>query len=317
MAKILFTPAGSGMAITGIKALQDQHEIYATDIDRLAPGLHLANHGFLVPRFDEEGYVPALKDIVREHDIDVLIPALDPILLQIADQKKAFEELNCSVMLSDSDVIEITQDKWKTYTELNDRLPFPRSRLDIPDKMKDSLFIKPRTGSGSKGAHRADKLEELRFYHEKIEEPIIQEHLPGQEYTVDCISDDNNELVCCIPRIRIETKAGISVKGKVVDNTLLREMARKLARALDFEGPFFFQAKEDNDGQPKITEVASRTAGTMVRGFCSPNLHEIGVRMQLGQSWSPPNVQYGEYVSRYWEETYRSEDQLEELIDVS
>ena len=44
---------------------------------------------------------------------------------------------------------------------------------------------------------------------------IIQEYLPGKEYTVDVLSDLDGNSLLAIPRERIEVKAGISSKGKI------------------------------------------------------------------------------------------------------
>ena len=50
---------------------------------------------------------------------------------------------------------------------------------------------------------------------------LMSEYLPGQEYTIDVLCDmDSNPLVV-IPRERLETKAGISSKGKIIKDDFI------------------------------------------------------------------------------------------------
>lgn len=46
-------------------------------------------------------------------------------------------------------------------------------------------YIKPKDGSSSINAYRADNLEDLKLYAEKIGDYIIQPFVSGKEYTID------------------------------------------------------------------------------------------------------------------------------------
>ena len=305
---VLIVPAGSGMAIAAIKALkQDKNiKIISADTNRLAPGLYISHKGYIIPPFTDGAFYLKLKEIIERESIDVIIPALDTILLEFSKRKKEFENMGTKVIVSEPRTIEITRDKWKTYNELKNRIPLPKSFIKIEDiDVEYPLFIKPRSGSGSQWAYKINSKKELDFFYNRIENPIIQEYLEGKEYTVDCLADISGNLILAIPRERIETKSGISVKGKVIRNEELEKIAKKITKKLKFCGPFFFQAKENRNGVPKLIEINARIAGTMcLSSFSGPNIHSLAVRMCLGEKIKIPQIKYGLYITRYWEEIY-------------
>jgi len=317
---VLIIPAGSGMAIAAIKMLKRDKKIrvISADADRLSPGLYLSHKGYVVPRFNDSGFFPSVMKIIEKEKINLIIPALDTILLDFSEKKKEFERIGVKVMVSSPETIMITRDKWKTYNALKGIVPVPRSFLRKKDIDIDfPLFIKPRHGSGSNFAYRVDSKEELDFFYKRIDKPIIQEYLGGKEYTVDCLADTEGKLIIAVPRERISTKAGISVKGKIVKNDQLEEMAKKISRRLNFSGPFFFQAKENDEGVPHLTEINARISGSMsFSSSAGPNLHVMAVKIFMGERiTTKPKIKYGTYFTRYFEEICLSETSLNELIE--
>ncbi|MFA5743026.1 MAG: ATP-grasp domain-containing protein [Candidatus Paceibacterota bacterium] len=314
---VLIVPAGSGMAIPAIKALkQDKNiRIVSVDSNSLSPGLYLSHKAYIVPVFKDQLFYPKIKEIVLKEKIDVIIPCLDTILLDFSKLKPWFKEMGAEVMVSDFEAIEITRDKWKTYKALEGIIPLPKSFIKKEDiNINYPIIIKPRGGSGSQDFHKIDSKEELDFYYKRIENPIIQEYLPGEEYTIDCLAEKNGKLVLTMARERIEAKAGISVKGKVVTDKRFNEMAEKISKQIKFNGPFFFQAKKDNNGNPKLMEINARIAGTMcLSSFAGPNIHLLGVMLALGKKIKIPPIKYGLRVSRYWEELYLTDNKIKKI----
>ena len=88
-------------------------------------------------------------------------------------------------------------------------------------------------------------------------------------------------------------------------------MGREISKKLKFRGPFFFQAREDRDGQLRLIEVNSRIAGTMChKSFLEGNFHSLAVKLAIGEKVSPPKIKYGVYITRYWEEMYLTDDEI-------
>ncbi len=311
---ILIVPGGSGMAVAAIKSLKQDKtmRIISVDVDKLAAGLYLSHRGYLVPDFQNEKFVLAIEKIIKKEKINLIIPSLDTILLDFSKLKSFFKERGADVLVSEPETIEITRDKWKTYNKLKDIIPFPKSFIKKEDvDIKFPLFIKPREGSGSKNAYKVNSKEELDFFYERIKNPIIQEYLSKKEYTADCLADKNNKLLFIICRERIETKAGISSKGRIVRNKKIEDMAAKISENMKFYGPFFFQVKEDKDGVPKLTEINARISGTMsFSSFSGPNIHVLAAKMSRGEKIKKTRIKYGMYVTRYLEDIYLTEKEI-------
>jgi len=315
--KVLIIPGGSGMAIAAIHSLKrdSKIEIVSADADKLSPSLYLADKGYVVPRFDDDSFYPTIYKIVKKEEIDVIIPALDWILLDFSERKKYFEEIGTKVLISDPEILKIARDKWQTYQKLKDIIPLPQSYVNLEDAEIDGmgfpLIIKPRGGSGSSNVYKIESKEELIFFYRRIKDPIIQEFLPGKEYSVDCLANDEGELMVAIPQERISSKGGVATKGKIVKNEFLEEMAEKISSELKFIGPFFFQAKESKDGTPKLTEINPRIGGLMSLASSSGiNIHVLAVKMSMGEKISVPKnkINYEIYLTKYFDEIYLTDE---------
>jgi len=314
---VLVVPAGSGIAIAAIKALKQDKKIkiFSADANKLAAGLYLSYKGYITPLFNDPSFYHILNKIIKKEKIDIVIPALDTILLEFSQRRKEFEDLGTKVLVSEPNTIKITRDKWITYNKLKSIVPTPRSFIEKKDvDIGFPLIIKPRDGSGSKNVYRVMSNDELEFFLERTPNPIIQEYLEGKEYTVDCLADMEGNLLLCIPRKRIETKSGISVKGKIVKNKRLENMAKKIASSIKFSSPFFFQAKEDKYGIPKLTEINSRISGTMsLSSHSGANILSLAVRMRMNEKIIIPKINYDLYITRYWEDIYLTEEEIKKL----
>ena len=65
----------------------------------------------------------------------------------------------------------------------------------------------------------------------------------------------NSNTLSVIPRIRLQTKAGISTKGKIVKNNLIETECSKIVKHLNLKGVVCIQMKEDERGNPKFVEI--------------------------------------------------------------
>ena len=298
---VLVLPSGTGNAICAIKrmkqlSLQKSVVVHTADIDELSAGRFLGDKFHkLEHRFEEEAFVDELDAVVDNNSIDLLLPTIDTILELVASRS-----FRCHVMVSPIETIRVTRDKLATQEM------FPKHACHVEDPLgldvRFPVVIKPRFGSGSLGVYIAKNPKELEFYTDITQNPIVQVLLPGKEYTVDCLSDSEGDLKIAIPRERIATKAGISVKTRVTENLYLVDTAVLISSRLRFNGLWFFQMKEDSSGMPKLTEINARMAGGMCAGT---NLHELYLKMWLNEEidWSKI-VPKKETVVRYLEEIY-------------
>jgi carbamoyl-phosphate synthase large subunit len=90
---------------------------------------------------------------------------------------------------------------------------------------------------------------------------LIQEYLPGEEYTVDVLSDLSGAPLLAVPRVRLETKDGISSKGRVLRDPEMERLCLEIARHLNLKGPTCMQLKRDEGGRLKFLEINPRIGG--------------------------------------------------------
>lgn len=314
------------MAIVAIKALLQDPKInvIAADMDRLAAGLFLAHRGYIVPPIDDELFFDKIKEIIRREKVHVILPCLDTFLLPFSEKRKEFEEVGTELILSPIKTIRICRDKWLLYESLHKSISMPRSAIPSTDQSLSSnvdfikrnisfpMIIKPRMGSGSKNVFITQDDKELELFLRKVSNPMIQEHVIGEELTVDILVNKERKPLAIVPRKRLEVKAGISVKGVIeMDKKKILDVGRRLCDSLEFFGPVNVQVILDKKNDtPKVTEVNPRIAGGMSLTVAAGiNMPLLSVYLALGGKVEIGSVRDKFCMSRYFEEiTFATED---------
>jgi len=136
---------------------------------------------------------------------------------------------------------------------------------------------------------------------------IIQEYLPGKEYTIDVLSDLEGNPLVAVPRERIEVKAGISVKGRIVIDKTIQAECLRMAGHLRIKGPSCIQMKRDGEEVPKIVEVNPRMGGsTILTTYAGVNFPELIIKMANTEKIEIPKLHEITMV-RYYEEVILNE----------
>jgi carbamoyl-phosphate synthase large subunit len=245
-----------------------------------------------------------------------LIPIVDYEFETFSTHAREFLDDGTRVVISSLPVIQTCGDKQALAAWLASKgLPAPAivpKNDALAGRVSFPLFVKPRTGGrGSLGAQRVDSVQELEVACSKLDEPLIQEFIDGEEYTVDTLSDFDGRLLGAVPRLRIETKSGVSVKGKTVRIPELVELVKHVAEALPILGPSNIQCFRRQDGSFVVSEVNPRFAAavalSIAAGFNSPMLL---LKLARGEKVEPSSisVRYNMTMLRYWEEVFVQED---------
>jgi len=213
------------------------------------------------PYIDDAALIPYLKKMIKKHNIEYIFPAHDEAVMLLTS---AEEELEVKVVAPNAQTANICRYKSKTYNILSDTNFVPRTyKIESLVENDFPLFIKPDKGQGSYGAMIIHTLQELQAI-ENIEENIICEYLPQEEYTIACVSDKECKLLYAGQRTRSRIKTGISVSS--IDVPLedeVEHIAQVISAKLKMSGAWFFQVKKDANGTYKLLEVAARIAGSM------------------------------------------------------
>jgi len=92
---------------------------------------------------------------------------------------------------------------------------------------------------------------------------LFLEYLPGREYTIDCFTDRKKGLLFCRGRERVRVVDGLCVDSVSIENVRFREIADIINDSIEMYGAWFFQLKEDLNGELTLLEIAPRISGSM------------------------------------------------------
>ncbi len=261
--KVMVFPGGmeNGLEICqSLKACKEV-ELFAAS----SPGINHAPFAFrrhhIVRDVRESGWVEDLNKAILAEGIDLVFPANSVVIDHLVDQR---ENLAAPVLLPDSDVVRLTRSKKKTIACLRGALPLPVCYDAVDQIDAFPVFAKLDGGYGGQGA----SVIKSRHHAENIDfaAMIVQECLPGREYTVDCFSDSDSKLLYASARERVRVRMGTSMHAERVSGEIEREMrvwAEAILSRIKLTGAWFFQAKEDAAGALKFLEIDARIAGTM------------------------------------------------------
>ncbi len=213
-----------------------------------------------LPFVDDDSFIYEINKICKQYKIDFIVPAHDSVVLKLAQNAS---KLEAKVITSPVQTCETARSKKKTYEVLKDVVKCPKT-YDVNDKnIQYPVFIKPDVGQGSKGAQKINNYPELYAAYQRNKDIVISEYLPGEEYTIDCFTNNKGKLLFARGRKRSRISNGISVNSSPVDDERFFKIAEKLNSALKFSGMWFFQLKENPQGDLVLMEFAPRIAGTM------------------------------------------------------
>jgi carbamoyl-phosphate synthase large subunit len=269
---VLFTCIGRRVSLLNsfrkaAKQLKINASFFGTDTTELSPALQLCDKGFLVKPVTHPGYIRQLLDIVKKNKVKILVPTVDLDLKILSQNKKKFAAMDCYVLISAPDVVDICQDKRKTYRFLH------RNGFDTPvtlsvasalskKKINWPCFLKPWDGYASRGNAVVNNRKELAFFAKRIPNPICQEFIAGTEHTCDVYVDFNMKVRCVVPRKRIEVRAGEVSKGQIVKNPRICSKAAKLVETLNAgPGVITLQLFLTSDNKIKFIEINPRFGG--------------------------------------------------------
>jgi carbamoyl-phosphate synthase large subunit len=268
-----------------------QGKVVTTDMNGLSPGLYVSDKHYMVPLTTDERYIPIIRSICCNERIHLLIPTIDDELALFGSHAADFLEAEVRVAVSSAETGTTCNDKYLTWRFLSEKsIPVARTwrpgELD-PGTATYPLFLKPRIGRGSVGAHHVANERELRFFLDYVPDPIVQEYLPGSEFTIDVLSDFDGRVISAVPRERLVIRSGVTDRGRTVKDPLLIDLGVRTAEALGIRGPANIQVKL-HEGRATIFEVNPRFSGGIALTLASgADFPAWLLEMRLGRDVRP------------------------------
>ncbi|HMV87030.1 MAG TPA: ATP-grasp domain-containing protein [Blastocatellia bacterium] len=320
--KILVTGAGGPAAVSFMQALADTNAtFFMADMDYHASGLYLvpAAQRTLVLPGRHPDFIRDLLQKCRDLKIDVLVPTVDVELVAVAKARKQFELIGVRVLLADVETLELCLDKLKLLIACDGLIPVPRfavfnTAFDDSD-WQYPLIVKPRAGSGSRGVVRVETPAELRKL-ERGTHLLVQEYLPGEEFSVDVLANQRGEVLATVPRERMKVDSGIAVVSRTLKDSELEQCARLVARCIGLKYVANIQFRRNAQGRPCLLEVNPRFPGTMPLTTASGvNIPLLCLKELFGQVIASEQLFWRELAMvRTWQETYLPAHEITQMM---
>jgi carbamoyl-phosphate synthase large subunit len=264
-------------------------ELLAADMDAWAAGLYLVPAGArtLIPA----GAAPDFTDVVlarcRALGVNVVLPTVDAELRPLARARAQFTAAGIDLLLAPTEALDVILDKLALARRCEGTVRVPKTELFGPDvdpaRLTYPVIVKPRTGSGSRGIITVESAAELAAL-ERSPALIVQEFLPGDEYSIDVLADAKGHVIASVPRLRARVDSGVSVGGRSVHDEELSSFGRAVAQATGITYVANVQCKRDAAGRPGLLEVNPRMPGTLGLTIASGvDMPRLALAALLGQ----------------------------------
>jgi len=237
--------------------------VVVTDVNPLSPAVHAANRAFHVPLATAPDYIDTILAIAVGEQVSLVVPTIDDELVLFGRAAERFAARGIHVAVSPAPTSALCEDKHATCRYLLDRgVAAAPSWLpdELPAGLALPLFIKPRRGRGSVGAFAVRSARELDFFLDYVCDPVVQTYLDGPEFTIDMLCDFTGQPLSIVPRRREVIRAGVTDRGRTVNDPALIRVAQECAEVLQFAGAVNIQCRVV-DGRPVVFEINPRFSG--------------------------------------------------------
>lgn len=343
---VLLTGAGAPGAPGIIKCLRKNGErkikIVGVDMNNDAGGRNLVDVFYKVPAAYDDKFVDSIMDICIKEQVDIIQPLVTKELMKFAENIDRFRKDNIKVNVMNKDNLIIVNNKGNLLTSLKEHnIPVPKfyitnniydiekafKKLDYPKK---AICIKITEGNGSRGLRivnpyisKADlffnskpnstniSYDELMVTLKEIKtfpEMMVMEYLPGEEYSVDILSNNGKvKYAVCRRGTTVVNSIQLGCVLEKHDDIIMQ--CEDICKELKLNGNFGLDIKENEFGQPLVMEINPRlTAGIVACAAAGVNLPYLGIKQILGESIPSYSIKYGTRMLRRWEEIFLDND---------
>lgn len=284
-----------------------------------------------VPTSDTTGYIDLLLELCKKHQIDVLIPTIDDEIYPLYLRRDEFEAIGTKVSASEAG--KYGSDKIAFVRKLEELcLPHPKYQvfdsvvtcMQAAEKLgypENAVCVKLPNKAGSRGVRilSKDAIRYERFENEKptskmmdfssfllmmddrptLDPILMQEFLPGDEYSVDLLAD-NGEVEYIIGRRNVVIDNSIPMESVLEKNDEAFDICKKFVKECKLDGNIGFDFIFDKDGHPIPIELNARLTATIsLSAWGGVNMAYWQVMRLLGEPIPfMPDVKYGRRIIR-------------------
>lgn len=315
MTTVLLLGAGGSAASNFHDALRKSGRPYrVVGADCSAVRLHLsdADERLVIGRAGSPGYLEALTAIVERFGVDLVHPQPDPDVRMVGALR---DQLKARTFLPSQPALELAGEKGafsRVMAEAGVTTPASRCFLDREDVCRgtaellashERVWVRARVGAGSRASLPVRSPQQAVAWVDwwtaerglAASDFMASEFLPGREFAYESVWLEG-ELIGGQARERLEYLYGhLTPSGQTSTPAVARTvreprvdvLAQHAVRALDPspQGVYCVDIKEDDEGQPRVTEVNAGRFFTTSNFFASAglNLPDLYVQCAMGE----------------------------------
>ncbi len=263
MKKFLVTAGGTATAwhISNVASeyFSDSIEIQVSDINDpyLVPATVKAKKVHKVPLVVADNYTDTISKIIKENDIDGIIPLIPQEAFLFASDSDFVKEHGIISSAAPLKTTELLADKFYMHETLKSlSIPTP-AIYDKSEMTSDGIYLtKPRLGFGSSGVGIVKASDNIP------DDCVVQEYCHDDDYDEVTVEVFNGDELRIFSRRRIATKAGVCVKMEPVNNDTFYPYIKTLVENVNCPKAFNVQFLY-NKGEWKLFDCNLRLgAGT-------------------------------------------------------
>lgn len=244
-----------------VKQIAPDGKVFAGDLNKQAISAHVADDFWLMPPTRNE-FLNEIISGLNQRRIDIVLPTRDGELMFWASNANRLAIEGVQVIVAEPGPLHRCLDKleFARFGAAQD-LPFIPASDCLEDVQGDYFVVKERFGAGSRSIGLRLDRDAAIDHAKKLESPIFQPYVEGQEISVDAWLDGQHQVKGMILRHRNHVVNGESVVTTTFSDVSFEAQARNMLNALQLRGPVVMQALIDADGCLQVIECNPRFGG--------------------------------------------------------
>lgn len=324
--RIMLTCAGGDLSAQLIKSIQDIDcfdytvDVIATDAGEQKPvAFSLCEFSYKVPFGDHKDYIPTMLDIVKDKNVDLIVPRSDEEALSLSKNRKQFEDLGCQVACMDYQTLEIFSNKAKTYQKLEE-LGIPvaawkevsttadlKNTIDQMTNDHGAVIVKPSISRGGRNIYyiardanidhsdyqdnpeiafiRYNDLQSIRLEDEFGHQfpVVVMQPLYRPVYDLDMLAWEG-KAISIVPRRRVQSDYP-NAGHLVLDDSHLVTIGEEIIEGFNLSWIYDCDLMADKDGIPYPIEINPRMSGSIaVSLVAGSRLFELLIKILNGDA---------------------------------
>jgi len=227
-------------------------------------------------------YIPAMQKIVRELNVDLVIPTSDEECLALAKNRAELGNISTLPIGSFGAVLS-AKDKLALYEKTRHLGVVPdtfeikkgASAREIKKLAGLPAFIKPRMGRGGRHTHivrdeSGDEEKKLAAYWSSFDDdfgaPICQPFIESSDYGVDAYVNSSGKIFFGAVRQKLAVARGdkvIGMRAVSIDAPEMEDAFRKIIETLGLRGLNEAEMRKDKSGKIYVLDVNPRVGGSI------------------------------------------------------